>query len=86
MLKVASHYDYNRMAKIATSPKIKIVASLRAPNWKDHSQVKKFNAIKNKVSRARFKWDPSNKQWFKIVPKVHIDEGILNYDFDWQLS
>jgi DNA polymerase-3 subunit epsilon len=86
MLKIASHYDYNRMAKIASAPKIKIVASLRAPNWKDAVQVEKFNLIKNKVARSGFKWDGNAKEWFKIVSKVHIDEGSLNYDFDWQLS
>ncbi|EQC43984.1 3'-5' exonuclease [Bacteriovorax sp. Seq25_V] len=83
MLKIASHYDYARMATIASGPKIKIVASLKAPNWKDKNQVDEFNRIKNKVARARFQWDPESKQWYKIVPKLHIDEGILNFDFDW---
>ena len=86
MLKIASHYDYTRMAKLAQSPKVKIVAELRAPNWKDRSQVEKFNAIKNKVARARFQWDPNDKKWFKFVHQLHLDENILNFDFDWSID
>ncbi|EQC51994.1 3'-5' exonuclease [Bacteriovorax sp. DB6_IX] len=86
MLKIASHYDYKRMALLASSPKVKIVATLRAPNWKDKGQVEKFNKVKSKVSRARFQWDPSSKEWSKIVHKVLIDEGRLNFEFDWRLA
>lgn len=87
MLKIASHYDYNRIAKIAQSPKIRIVANLRAPNWKDKPQVDEFNRIKNKVSRARFQWDGENKQWTKIVSKLHLDEGLYNnLEFEWQIE
>ncbi|OIQ20546.1 MAG: hypothetical protein BM556_00975 [Bacteriovorax sp. MedPE-SWde] len=86
MLKIASHYDYKRMARLASSPKVKIVANLRAPNWKDKGQVEKFNKVKNKVSRARFRWDASSKEWYKIVHRLHIDEGVLTFDFDWSIS
>lgn len=86
MLKIASHYDYDRMALIASSPKIRITASLKAPNWKDRYQVEEFNKIKSKVSRARFQWDPEDKLWTKIVSKVHMDEGILGFDFDWTVE
>ena len=65
MLKVASNYDYDRMAKLASSPKIKIVANLKAPNWKDHGAVQRFNKVKNRVSRARFTWDAQEKKWYK---------------------
>ena len=86
MLKVASNYDYERMAMLARSPKIKIVACLDAPNWKNHHQVEIFNKKKNKVARAKFKWDPSAKEWAKMVHQVHIEEGLLNYDFEWELA
>ncbi len=83
MLKVASNYDYDRMAKLANAPRIKIVANLKAPNWKDHAAVKSFNRIKNKVSRARFTWDASDKKWYKYVNLIHLEENTLNYDFEW---
>lgn len=86
MLKVAANYDFTRIVKIAQSPKVRIVASLKAPNWKDRNQVEEFNRIKNKVARARFQWDPENKQWTKTVPKLHLDEGSLNYEFEWQIE
>ncbi|MAE59046.1 MAG: hypothetical protein CME69_09210 [Halobacteriovorax sp.] len=86
MLKIASHYDYNRMATLAQSPKVKIVAELKAPNWKDKAQVEKFNAIKNKVARARFTWDPSEKKWYKYIHRIHIDENSLNFDFNWSIE
>ena len=86
MLKIASHYDYERMALLASSPKLKIIATLEAPNWKNSKQVEKFNQIKSKVSRAKFTWDPSNKEWFKYIHKIHLDEGSLQYNFDWKIS
>lgn len=86
MLKIASHYDYARMTKLASAPKVRIVAELKAPNWKNKQEVEKFNTIKHKVARARFQWDPNVKEWSKIVSQVHIDEGKLMYDFDWRLS
>ena len=86
MLKIASKYDYVRMTKLAAAPKVRIVAELKAPNWKNKLEVEKFNAIKHKVARARFQWDPNAKEWSKIVSQVHIDEGKLMYDFNWRLS
>lgn len=84
MLKIASHYDFDRMAELARSPMIKIVAQLQAPNWKNKEEVDKFNFIKNKVSRARFQWNPGDKTWFKIVHQVLLDEGKLQFDFPWE--
>lgn len=82
MLKVAYHYPLDRMVALAESPVIKIIADLSAPNWRNRDEVEVFNKIKNKVSKARFKWNPDNKTWYKEVQKILLDEGNLNYDFD----
>ncbi len=85
MLKIASNYSFDRMAKLADSEKVKIVAELEAPNWRNKNEVETFNKVKSKVSRARFQWNPNNKTWTKSVHRLLIDEGKVNYDFEWSL-
>ena len=84
MFKFASCYDFNRMAELASSPMVKIVAQLDAPNWKNKKEVEEFNKVKTRVSKARFQWNPNNKTWAKQVHQVLIDEGKVNYNFDWE--
>ena len=86
MLKVAGQYSLARMAKMASSPMVTLVASLRAPNWKDPAAVQEFNEIKNKVAKSRFRWNPGNKEWTKEVHKVLIDEGKVTFDFDYVIK
>jgi DNA polymerase III subunit epsilon len=82
MLKIASHYDYDRMAMLAQSPRVTIVAKLEAPNWRNREEVEQFNRIKNKVAKARFRWDAQDKVWTKRVHKLLLDEGRIQYDFE----
>lgn len=86
MLKIASHYDFHRMSKLACSEKVTLVAMLDAPNWKDKEEVDEFNKIKHKVSKARFRWDVQQKKWKKEVHKLLLDEGKLDYDFPFLIS
>ncbi len=86
MFKIASHYDIDRMAKLAESPVVKLIAKLNAPNWKNANEVDRFNKVKHKVAKARFKWNPGNKTWFKEVHKVLIDEDKISYEFDWYVE
>jgi DNA polymerase-3 subunit epsilon len=83
MLKIASKYPVSRMMKMAESPRCVLVAALKAPNWKDAKAVGEFNAIKNRVAKSRFKWNPKSKEWTKDVHKILIDEGKVNYDFEY---
>lgn len=83
MLKVASNYSLPRMIKLAKSPTVTLVASLDAPNWRNQKEVAEFNIVKNKVAKSRFKWNPTTKQWLRDVPKVLVDEGNLNLDFEF---
>lgn len=83
MLKIVSQYSLERMVKLAKSPVVTLVASLNAPNWKDQKAVAEFNAIKNKVAKSRFKWNPTSKQWLKEIPQVLIDEGKIKFDFEY---
>ena len=83
MLKVASEYSLDRMARLAESPKVNIVAKLRAPNWKNKSEVEDFNKVKWRVSQAKFRWNPEKRIWSKKVHKLLMDEGKVNYNFDW---
>ncbi len=86
MLKILVQYDINRTAELAISPKVRIVAKLIPPNWKDVKEVERFNRQKNKVAKANFKWSPQEKKWTKDIPQLLIDEGKLSYDFDWSLD
>jgi len=86
MLKVASLYDLERMIKLARSPKATLTASLNAPNWKNKEEVEKFNIVKNKVAKSRFKWNPSTKKWLREVPQILLDEGKIKLDFDYKVS
>jgi len=83
MLKIASQYSITRITKLAESPKVTLVASLKAPNWNDPVAVNEFNAVKNKVAKSRFKWNPTKKVWTKEIHKILIDEGKINFDFEW---
>ena len=83
MLKIASNYSYRDMTRLAKSPKVTIVANLKAPNWKNRNEVDEFNRVKNKVAKSRFKWNPSDKTWVKEVHKVLLDEDRIHFDFDW---
>lgn len=86
MLKIASHYDFNRMAALACSSKITLVAKLDAPNWRNRQEVDEFNKIKNRVAKARFRWDAENKRWTKRVHRILLDEGRLQFEFDYQIE
>lgn len=86
MLKIAAQYDIERMAKLAQSPKVKIIAKLSPPNWKDQKELETFNKAKHKISRARFKWEPQRKKWSKELPQILIDEGKVHFDFEWALE
>lgn len=83
MLKIASQYDVKRMIKMAESPRVTLVAALKAPNWKDPAQVTEFNEVKNKVAKSRFKWNPGTKKWTKEIHKVLLDEGKIKFDFEY---
>ena len=85
MLKIASGYPLDRMVALAQSPKVRIVAKLQAPNWRSKREVDAFNIVKNRVSKARFRWNPEEKVWFKDVHKIFIDEKKINYDFEWSI-
>ncbi len=83
MLKIAGGYSLDRMVKMAESDMVTLVAKLNAPNWKDPQAVEEFNTTKNKVAKARFRWNPKKKEWTKDVHKILIDEGKIKYDFEW---
>ncbi len=83
MLKIASNYSVARMGKLAKSPICTIVAKLNAPDWRNHDEVAKFNKIKNKISRAKFKWDPQQKIWSKEIHSVLLEENKIHFDFEW---
>lgn len=83
MMKIASQYPLTRMGKLANSPIVQVVAQLKAPNWSNKDEVDEFNKIKHKVAQSRFRWNPGNKTWTKEVHKVLLDEGKINFDFEW---
>ncbi len=86
MFKIAMNYDFQEIVKLAESPKVKIIAKLRAPNWKDPNEVDQFNVLKNRVAKSGFRWNPSKKEWSKEVHKVLIDEGAIDFSFDWSIE
>lgn len=86
MLKIFSNYDYDRTLSLARSPIVTIVAELKAPNWKDAKAVSEFNLLKNKVAKARFRWNPSDKTWTKDFHKILLDEGKIDFNFEWSIK
>ena len=86
MLKIASNYEFDRIGQLALSPKVLLVADLKAPNWRNKDEVEEFNSIKNKVSKAKFKWNPDNKTWSKVFPKILLDEGKVRLDFEYSIK
>ena len=86
MLKIFALYDYQRTLSLARSPKIDIIADLKAPNWRDPTAVAKFNKIKNKIAKARFKWNPTDKTWNKQIHEILIKEEKINFDFAWSIK
>ncbi len=86
MMKIFSQYSYERIYALATSPVVSIVADLKAPNWKDQAAVAEFNRVKNKVAKARFRWNPSDKTWSKDIHQILIDEGKIDFGFDWSIK
>ena len=85
MLKIASAYSLERMAKFAKSPRVTIVATFKAPNWRNPEEVTAFNKIKHRVSKARFRWNPQEKIWTKKVHKLLLEEDKIHYDFEWKI-
>ena len=85
MLKIASQYPLDRMVELAKSPRVTIIAKFRPPNWQDREEVQRFNVIKNKVSRAKFRWNPEKRVWSKDIHKLMIDENKIHYDFNWEI-
>jgi DNA polymerase-3 subunit epsilon len=86
MFKIASQYSFNRMFQLASSPIVQLIAILDAPNWKDYKEVEEFNRVKHRVSRARFRWQPDIKKWVKEVPKILVDEGKCEFEFDFYIK
>ncbi len=86
MMKIFSQYSYERIYALASSPVISIVADLKAPNWKDQAAVAEFNRVKNKVAKARFRWNPSDKTWSKDIHQILIDEGKIDFGFEWSVK
>ncbi len=86
MLKIFSHYDYDRTLALARSPVVTVVATLKAPNWKDGEAVAEFNRVKNKVAKARFRWNPSDKTWTKDIHKILLEENKIDFGFEWSIK
>tara|TARA_R110000868_G_scaffold334233_4_gene594943 strand:- start:4341 stop:5174 length:834 start_codon:yes stop_codon:yes gene_type:complete len=86
MLKIFSAYNYERIYALATSPIVRVVADLKAPNWKDQNAVDEFNRVKNKVAKARFRWNPSDKTWSKEIHQILLDEGKIDFGFEWSVK
>ena len=81
MLKVASQYNLDRMAQLAISPVVELVAEFSPPNWNDPEEVEKFNRIKNKVAKSGFRWNPQKKIWSRRVHRLLLDEKKLEFEF-----
>ena len=86
MLKIASNYSFDRIYQLATSSRVQLIAVLDAPNWRNQKEVQEFNKVKNKVAKSKFRWHADIKKWIKEVPKILLDEGKIQYDFDYYMK
>ena len=81
MLKIASQYNLERMAQLAISPVVELIAEFSPPNWNDPEEVDKFNLIKNKVAKSGFRWNPKKKIWSRRVHRLLMDEKKIEFEF-----
>ena len=86
MLKIVSQYDLDRMAQLAASPVVELVADFSPPNWNDPTEVEKFNTIKNKVAKSGFRWNPQRKVWSRRVHQLLMDENKINFEFKTRIK
>jgi DNA polymerase-3 subunit epsilon len=67
MLEIFRHYDFEKVVKLATTPKIKVIARKVSPPWKD-------GGVDNgKLKVNGFKFNPENKTWFKEIFEEDLD-------------
>ena len=86
MLKIASQYNLERMAQLAASPLVELVAEFSPPNWNDLEAVEKFNKIKNKVAKSGFRWNPQRKIWSRRVHQLLMDEKKIDFEFKTRIK
>ena len=86
MLKIVSRYNLDRMAQLAASPLVELVAEFSPPNWNDSEEVERFNKIKNKVAKSGFRWNPKKKIWSRRVHRLLMDENKIEFDFKTRVN
>lgn len=93
MMKIFFQYDPDRIIKISESPKV----TLKAFSPLDRGNMNRKNAFtegtkeyqemerwKKKVKKAGFRWIPGEKSWKKETRQILIEEGLGDYDFDFE--
>lgn len=73
MLRVTSHYDWDKILWLADSPTIKVIGKQK---FEDNHLVK----------AKGFRWDGEAKRWGKEVKKVLFDEECKTYDFPYEVG
>ena len=86
MLKITSQYNLDRMAELAASPVVELVAEFTPPNWNDSEEVEKFNRVKNKVAKSGFRWNPQKKIWSRRVHRLLLDENKFEFEFKTRMK
>lgn len=85
MLAVASKYDWNRIVEVAQSPQVRVRAVTKAPNWNCEASMKEFNAVKDKIKQAGFRWDPIAKTWELESKKLLVENQSKDWEFNWKI-
>ena len=82
MLRILSLYDFDRVKELAESPAVELVAKIDPPyNWKDRTEVARFNKEKDAIKSEGFRWNPDQKIWTLKVKKIQVPEKDFKFEF-----
>jgi DNA polymerase-3 subunit epsilon len=82
MFRIMGHYDLDRIIAVAESPVVKLVAKMDPPaNWKNAKDVARFNAEKDKVKKAGFRWNPDNKTWTLETKQILLEHKQFDFPY-----
>lgn len=85
MLGIADKYDWDEILESAKSPQVRVRAVTDAPNWNNAESMKVFNATKDKIKAAGFRWDSVNKVWELETKKIWVERNAPEWEFNWKI-
>ena len=85
MFEVVKQYDWEEVIANANSPVVRARAITAAPNWNNKESMEVFNAQKDLIKKAGFRWDGEAKTWERETKQVFIEKESPEWEFQWKL-